>query len=235
MSYYDYDYEAEPNYPEVEEIIEEATGKFDEFMHKAFMDEYKRIELAKENVSIREKMVQERLDSANKKERELQERETELNKSEQEQYEKLKTKWFTELGIAFDIGSTVYYIKDITQRVTCPACSGEKTVKAKIESADGTSSELGIKCPTCDGVGNIKGEKEFEIEEATVTEINARLCKSSRNEVTVRKYSNYSYELATFVWVKNKRGNDSRQINGNDLYKTKEEAEVHIKELLNKD
>lgn len=227
---YDYDYEAEPNYPEAEEIIEEATRKFDEFMHKAFTDEYKRIELAKENVSIREKMVQERLDSANKKERELQERETEINKSEQEQYEKLKTKWFTELGLAFDIGDTVFYCTDITEYVVCETCSGAKTIKAKIGN-----KEFEIDCPTCNGIGRHKGEKKFEAIEATVTEINARIRKGKNGSVNIEQWSSLSYELATFVWIRNKKNGDSRQLNGNELYKTKKEAEAHIHELLKKD
>lgn len=226
MSYYDYDYEAEPNYPEVEEIIEEAIGKFDEFMHKAFTDEYKRIELAKENVSIREKMAQERLDSADKKERELQERETELNKSEQEQYEKLKTKWFTELGIAFDIGDTVYYCADITEQIVCETCGGAKRIKALINR-----EEFEIECPTCKGYGRHKGEKKFEAIEATVTEINARIRKGRNGSVNIEKWSGFSDNLATFVWVRNKKNGDSRQLNGNELYKTKEECEKAIDTL----
>lgn len=231
MNYYDYDYEAEPNFPEVEEIINEATAKFDEFLCRAFVDEYKNIQVAKENNAIKERMLNERLKSISEKEQDLQKREAELGKSEKEQYDKLKQKWFTELGLVFDIGSTVYYCKDITKHITCPTCNGAKKVKAKVESADNTPSEFEINCPTCNGCGNIQGEKEFEIVEATVTEINAHLRKSQTGAVTVIDYSNYSYELATYVWVRDKKGNDSRQIKGCKLYKTREEAEAKIKEL----
>ena len=41
--YYDYDYEAEPNFPEAEEIINKATDEFAEFLKSAFVSEYKSI------------------------------------------------------------------------------------------------------------------------------------------------------------------------------------------------
>lgn len=231
MSYNNYNYEAEPNFPEAEEIINKATDEFSDFLRRAFADEYKNIQMAKENNQSMEKRLDERSRSIYEKERELKEREAELLKSEEAQYDNLKTKWFKELGLAFDIGSTVYYCKDITKHITCPTCNGAKKVKARVESADNTPSEFEINCPTCSGFGNIEGEKEFEIVEATVTEINARLRKSQTGTVTVIDYSNYSYELATYVWVRNKKGNDTRQINGCNLYKTKEEAESSLKEL----
>lgn len=228
---YDYDYETEPNFPEAEEIINKATGEFADFLRGAFADEYKNIQVAKENNQSMEKRLDERLRSIYEKERELKTREAELLKSEEAQYDKLKAKWFKELGLAFDIGGTVYYCKDITKHITCPTCNGAKKVKARIESAENTPSEFEINCPTCSGCGNIKGEKEFEIVEATVTEINAHLRKSQTGAVTIIDYSSSSYELITYVWVKDKNSSNERGINGKKLYKTKEEAEASLKEL----
>lgn len=230
MSYYEYDYEAEPNFPEVEEIINEATGKFEDFMHEAFADEYKRIKLAEENISHREKRVQERLDSVNKKERELQERETELAKTEKEQYEKLKAKWFTELGLAFEIGNTVYYYKDVTKPVTCPTCNGAKKFKVKIESADGKSLECETECPTCRGWGYVKSNKEYEVIEARVRNIEARISKNRDGCIKVEG-SNYMGELNTYVWVEDKKYVESHYLRGHELYKTKQECEEAIKTL----
>lgn len=232
---YDYDYEAEPNFPEAEGIINEATEKFDEFLHKAFASEYQSIKQAQDAVAIKEKRLKERLDSIEKKEQEFQKREAELGKSEKEQYDKLKQKWFAELGLAFDIGNTVYYCKDITKRITCPTCNGAKKVKARIESADNTQSEFEINCPTCSGYGNIKGEKEFEIVEATVTQIDAHISKRQTGNIVVDEYSSWDCELITYVWVRDKRGNDSHKIKGCDLYANKEEAEAQRNELLKKD
>jgi len=234
MSYYDYDYEAEPNYPEVEEIIDEASGKFDEFLRKAFANEYKNIQGANENNARKEKLLDEREKSLREAEFKLQEREAELAKSEEVQYKKLKAKWFTELGLAFDIGSTVYYCKDITKRVTCPTCNGTKKVRAKVESADNTLSDFEINCPTCNGYGNITGKKEFEIVEATVSQIDAHISKCRSGNIDIKFMSDFSYELITCVWVRDKKGNDSHQIKGCNLYKSKEEADRHLAEL-NKD
>lgn len=230
MSYYDYDYEAEPNFPEAEDIINEATEKFGEFLSAAFADEYKNIQVAKENNTSKEKALNERLKSISEKEQDLQKREAELGKSEKEQYDKLKQKWFAELGLAFDIGDTVYYCKDITKRVVCPTCNGKETVKAKVESADNTLSELEIKCPTCKGYRTIIGEKEFEIVEAIVTQIDAHISKRQSGNIFVES-SNYMGELITSVWVNDKKGGDNRQISGNNLYKTREQAKARIEEL----
>lgn len=234
MSYYDYDYEAEPNYPEVEEIIDEASGKFDEFLRSTFVAEYKNIQVAKENNAIKENRLNERSRSIDERERDLQEREAELAKSEKEQYEKLKSKWFIELGLDFDIGSTVYYLKDITKRVTCPTCDGNKKVKAKIESADNTVQELEINCPTCHPYGTITGKKEFEIVEAKVSQIDAHISKRESGNIHI-EYWDGGFDLVTCVWVNNRKDNDLKHIKGSDLFKTKEEAQRHIEELLAKE
>ncbi|MCH5315457.1 MAG: hypothetical protein J1E81_06055 [Eubacterium sp.] len=230
MSYYDYDYEAEPNFPEAEDIINEATEKFGEFLRSAFANEYKNIQVAKENNAIKERTLNERLQSINEKERELQKRETELGKSEKEQYDKLKQKWFAELGLAFDIGDTVYYCKNITKRITCPTCNGTRKVKAMLESADNTLSEIEIDCPTCKGYGNINGEKEFEIVEAIVTQIDAHISKRQSGNIFVES-SNYMGELITSVWVDDKKNRDSLHIIGKELYKTREQAKARIEEF----
>lgn len=229
-----YDYEAEPNYPEVEEIIDEASGKFDKFLRGVFMAEYKSIQIAQENNTIKEKRLNECSRSLDDRERQLQERETELTKSENEQYEKLKSKWFTELGLAFDIGSTVYYVKDITQQAICPTCNGNKKVKAKVENVNNTLSDFEISCPTCNGWGTVQGKKEYEIVEAKVEQIDAHISKRETRDIFVES-SDYAGELITRVWVRDKKGGDSHHIKGCELYKTKEEAQAHIKELLKKD
>lgn len=232
--YYDYDYEAEPNFPEAEEIINKATDEFAEFLKSAFVSEYKSIQVSKENNAIKENRLNERSKSISEKEHQIQEREAELAKQENEQYEKLKSKWFTELGLAFDIGSTVYWCKNITKRVVCPTCNGNKKVKAKVENADNVVSELEIDCPTCKGYGTINGEKEFEIVEATVSQIDAHISKRQGGAIYV-EYTNNCFDLITCVWVRDKKGGDSHHIKGCELYKTKEEAQAHIKELLKED
>lgn len=234
MGYYDYDYEIEPNYPEVEEIIENASGEFSKFLHDTFVGEYKSIEVANQNNANEKKRLNERSNSLDERERALQERETELAKSEEAQYQKLKAKWFTELGLTFDIGSTVFYCRDITKCVTCPTCSGVKKLKAKVESADNSVSEMDINCPTCNGYGTVLGEREYEIVEAVVEQIDARISKRESGNIVI-DYTNNSFELVTCVWVRDKKGNDSHNIKGCNLYKTKEEADARIKELLKKD
>lgn len=225
MSYYECGYEEkEPNYPEVEEIIEKATAEISKFLHNTFVNEYKNIET--KEIELNEYAV-----SLNKKRREIQERETELAKSEQEQYEKLKLKWFKELGLSFDIGDTVYYYKDITKRVTCPTCNGEKKVKAKVESANNTLLECELQCPTCKGYGTILGKKEYEVIEAKVSEIKVAIKKMKSNSIKIEHYDFFD-TLATCVWIRNKKDNESKEINGNKLYKTKEECEKAIELLL---
>lgn len=230
MSYCDYDYEKEPNYPEVEEIIDKASGKFEEFLRKAFVNEYKNIQGASENNARVEKLLNEREKSLREKELKLQERESELAKSEEVQYEKLKSKWFTELGLAFDIGSTVYYVKDITQRAICPTCNGNKKVKAKVENVNNTLSDFEINCPTCNGWGTVQGKKEYEIVEAKVEQIDAHIQKRQGGSIHI-EYTDNCFDLITRVWVRDKKGNDSHYIKGCDLYKSKEECEKAIKTL----
>ena len=227
MSYcdYEYDYEKEPNYPEVEEIVDEASGKFEDILRKAFANEYKNIQGASENNARIEKLLSEREKSLREKELKLQERESELAKSEEVQYEKLKSKWFTELGLAFDIGDTVYYYRDITKRVVCPTCNGTKKVKAKVESSNNATLDCELTCPTCNGYGNIKGDKEYEIVEATVTQIDAHIKKYSDGSIVIQRSSDFSYELITCAWVRDKKVDDSHKIQGCYLYKSKEECE----------
>jgi len=231
MSYCDYDYEKEPNYPEVEEIIDKASGKFEEFLRKAFVNEYKNIQGASENNARVEKLLNEREKSLREKELKLQERESELAKSEEVQYEKLKAKWFTELGLAFDIGDTVYYRKDVTKTCVCPTCNGNKKVKAKVESANNATLDCELNCPTCNGYGTVLGEREYEIVEATVTQIDAHIKKYSDGSIVIKHDSDFSYELITCAWVKDKKGSDSHKIQGCDLYKTREECEKTIQAL----
>lgn len=230
MCYYDYDHEAEPNYPEVEEIIDEASGKFNEFLHKAFANEYKNIQGAKEHNAATENLLREREKSLSETERKLQEREAELAKSEEEQYKKLKAKWFTELGLAFDIGDAVYYYKDVTERVVCPTCKGNKKVKAKVESVDSALLDCELDCPICKGFGKIVGEKEYEVVEAEVSEINAHIRKMRTDSINIVSH-NYCGHLTTYVWVKDKKGGESHQIEGRNLYKTKEECKQAIRAL----
>ena len=232
MSCY-YDNEAEPNFPEVEEIINESTDKFQKFMRATFVSEYKDIDNARKLIEAQRAELNAQERAIREKERKLQERETELTESEEAQYGKLKAKWFTELGLAFDIGSTVYYYKDVTERVVCPTCNGNKKVKAKIESANGVLTDCELKCPTCDGWGTVIGEREYEVVEAEVSEINAQIRKmrTVRADSINIVSSNYCGELTTYVWVKDKKGGESHQIKGCNLYKTKEECKQAIKAL----
>lgn len=228
MSWYDYDYEAEPNYPEVEEIIDEASGKFEEFLRKAFANEYKNIEGARQQNQSKEARLNEREKSLDAKERELQEREAELAKDETQQYKKLQTKWFDELGLSFEIGDTVYYLKNVTPKITCPACNGTKKLNAKIECANGTEIEKEIDCPKCNGWGCIDDEKQYEIVEATVSEIDIRLAKRGGSIV---KITNYMDETINCIWVRDKKNDEPHSKRSSDLYKTKEDCEKAVERL----
>lgn len=224
MNYYDYDYEIEPNYPEVEEIIENATDEFSKFLHNAFVDEYKSIETAKQNNTTKEKTLNECSIALDKREYELEKREVEIAKIEEAQYEKAKIKWFATLGLNFDIGDTVYYLKDISEFIDCPMCSRAGRVKAKIKDV-----EHEVVCPTCKGNCRIQGEKQIKVVEAKVKEINVSICK--REDYISVKYMNNWKDLLTYVRVEDKEDNCSQIIDGKRLYKTKEESESHIAEL----
>lgn len=232
MSYYDYEYEfnSEPNYPEVEEIIDEASKGFTGFLHKTFVDEYKSIKVAKETNEIKERLLREQEQYLANKRKELNERETELAKTEEEHYGKLKSKWFTELGLAFDIGDTVYFYSDVTKDITCPTCNGARKLKVKVEGADNSILECKIDCPTCHGYGHIAGKKEYAIIEAKVQEINAHIFKRQDGVVGVEVRGSWYFDLITYVWVRDKRG-DSTKIEGHNLYKTKEDCEKAIEVL----
>ena len=228
-----YDYEREPNYPEVEEIIENATDEFSKFLHETFVDEYKGIKTSKDLNAINAKELDERKKALDKREYELEKREVEIAKIEEEQYEKAKVKWFAKLGLNFDIGDTAYYLKDVTERVTCPTCNGKHRVVAKIENADNTFTECEVTCPNCN-YGWIKGKKEYEIIEAKVEKIKATIRKTQQGSVDMERTNWSGNEFATCVWVRNKKDRESIEIIGEKLYKTKEEAEKLIEEELKK-
>jgi hypothetical protein len=224
MSCYDYDYE--PNYPEVEEIIENATDGFSKFLHETFVDEYKNIETAKQNNKAKEKALHESSQALDKKERELKEWESNFAKKESEAYGKFKAKWLKELGLNFDIGDTAYYLKDATKRVKCPSCNGTGNVPAKIELGDNKVIEKKVSCPTCQ-TGYIDGKKEYEIVEAKVVHIEATICKTQNGSVGIKGEDWYG-GLNTYIQVEDKKDCQPHSMRGEKLYKTREEAESHI-------
>lgn len=222
MNYYDYEF-PEPNYPEVEEIIENATGEFSKFLHDTFVDEYKNIEMAKQNNVTKEKALNERRKALDEKEYELKERESNFAKKESEAYGKFKAKWLKELGLNFDIGDTAYYLNDVTERVVCPTCNGTCRVTAKIELADNKSIEEKVGCPTCEN-GYINGKKKYEIIEAKVIHIQATIRKTQNGSVGI-KTDKWLDIFDTYIRVENKKDGKTAEMKGEKLYKTKEKVE----------
>ena len=157
------DYEYEPNYPEVEEIIEEAQNKFGDYLKSLYKEQYDFLEERAEELNKRECEVRQR-------EANVSNRETVLKKAEKDLYESFKNKWFSSLGLDWKLNDTAYvYLITPPEYITCPTCKGKRKVNVTIN--DG-GEKLEVTCPTCDGYGKIREKYEkYSIHEHKVIQI----------------------------------------------------------------
>lgn len=207
MYYDDYDYEQEPNYPEVEEIIEEAEDKFKEFLYKQYKEQYDSIERQKELIDQIKVKLNKRESDLNIRERELDHRTNLLSKSEETQYEIFKKRWFDSLGIGWTTGDRGYIYKIIEEKETCPVCKGKGKVEVEIEGKKYTT-----KCPKCEGYNpKITAGYSYEVRKVEICEIYYTVRKRripSEGDVVEKLTYTYSNEPHTYMTVKIVSNND---------------------------
>ena len=207
MYYDDYDYEQEPNYPEVEEIIEEAEDKFKEFLYKQYKEQYDSIERQKELLDQIKSDLNKRESDLNIREGELNHRANLLSKSEETQYEIFKKRWFDSLGIGWTTGDRGYIYKIIEEKETCPVCKGKGKVEVEIEGKKYTT-----KCPKCEGyIPKITVGYSYEVRKVEICEIYYTVRKRripSEGDVVERLTCTYSNEPHTYMTVKIVSNND---------------------------
>ena len=208
MSYWEpEDYEYEPNYPEVEEIIEEAGDKFKEFLYKQCKEQYDSIERQKELIDQIKVDLNKRESDLNIREGELDHRTNLLSKSEETQYETFKKRWFDSLGIGWTTGDRGYIYKIIEEKETCPVCKGKGKVEVEIEGKKYTT-----KCPKCEGYNpKITAGYSYEVKKVEICEIYYTVRKRripSEGDVVERLTYTYSNEPHTYMTVKIVSNND---------------------------
>ena len=219
------DFEYEPKYPEVEEIIEEAQNKFADYLEYLYKEKYAFLEDRAEELNERECELRQ-------KEINVSNRETALEKTEKDLYENFKNEWFLSLGLDWKLNDTAYtYVITPPKHVICPTCKGKKKVNVTI---DDSGEKREITCPTCTGYGEI-GEKykEYLIYKRKVTQICYGVCASINqynNKVSVTKYTEESNTIfKTYLEL-----DDGFRYSPENVFHSKEECEKAAREEIKK-
>ena len=223
MSYWEPEYyECEPNYPEVEEIIEEAGDKFEEFLKTKYKERVQDLEDREQAIRNAEKRTSKLSIELVQKEHQLSEREREIREEEDKLYNKFKLDWFKSLGVDWEVGDVgfTYSLKEIKE--TCPTCQGKGQVSALI---NGTYYQM--RCPVCGGyTAQITKDYDYVIKKIRIVEIDYRVRKRKVDKdlkVSVDK-SSYLDESSTHLCAEDERGNYSSQYLPEKVFHTEEEC-----------
>lgn len=234
MSYWepDYEYDPEPNYPEVEEIIEEASNKFEEFIKKQYVDQVRNLNLQKEAVNKLESQILEIKSGFDAREKELNKKEQALQEAEEKLYNKFKLEWFKSLGIDWEIGDVgfTYTLKEIKE--TCSTCQGKGQVLAMV---NGTYYQM--RCPVCGGyTKQVTKDYDYVVKKIRILEIDYRVRKRKVDKdlkVSVDKNS-YLDESSTYLCAEDERGNYSSHYLPEKVFHTEEECIKAAKDEIEK-
>ena len=201
MYYDDYDYEQEPNYPEVEEIIEEAEDKFKEFLYKQYKEQYDSLERQKELLDQIKSDLNKRESDLNIREGELNHRANLLSKREETQFEVFKKRWFDSLGIKWTPGDRGYIYQIIEKKDTCPVCDGKGKIEVEIKGKKYTT-----RCPKCDGYNpKVIVDYNYVIKKVEISEVYYTVRKRripSEGDIVEKLTYTYSNEPYTCMTVK---------------------------------
>ena len=233
MSYWEpEDYEYEPNYPEVEEIIEEASDKFEKFIKQQYAAKIQTLNMQKEAVDKLKSQILEIKNGSDIREKELNKKEQALQEAEEKLYNKFKLEWFKSLGIDWEIGDVAYTysLKEIQEE--CPTCKGTGQVIADING-----EKYPMRCPHCGGyTKRVTIGYDYVIKKLRIIEINYRVRKRKfKNELTVSvDKSSYMDENNTYLCAEDDRGNYSSQYLPEKIFHTEEECIKAAKEEVEK-
>lgn len=234
MSYWEPDYDYEPNYPEVEEIIEEASNKFEEFIKRQYVDKIQELNMQKEAVSKLKSQILEIKSGFDAREKELNKREQALQEAEDKLYSKFRLEWFKSLGINWEVGDIAYTysLKEIQEE--CPTCKGTGQVVADING-----EKYPMRCPHCGGYAKrVAIGYDYVTKKLRIIGIDYKVRKRKvKNELTISvDKSLYLDESQTYLSAEDERGNSS-QYSAEKLFYTEEECikaakeEVEIRNL----
>lgn len=232
MSYWEpEDYECEPNYPEVEEIIEEASDKFEEFIKKQYVDQIRNLNLQKEAVDKLESQILEIKSGFDAREKELNKKEQALQEAEDRLYNEFKLKWFESLGIGWEVGDIgyTYSLKEIQKE--CPVCKGTGQVVAEING-----KKYPLRCPHCGGyTKRVTSGYDYVIKKLRITEIDYRVRRRKvKSDLVVCIDKNYYLDKSqTYILADDERGNSS-QYSSENLFHAEEECIKAAKEEVEK-
>lgn len=226
------DYEYEPNYPEVEEIIEDASSKFEEFIKQQYANKIQKLNIQKEAINNLKSQVLEIKSGFDQREKELKAREQALKAAEEKLYNKFKQEWFKTLGIDWEVGDTgyIYSLKEIQEE--CPTCKGTGNVVAEING-----EKYPIRCPHCGGYAKrVTVGYDYAIKKVRILEINYKVRKRKvGTEVTVAAdKSSYMDEAQTYLCIEDENGNYSSQCLPEKAFHTEEECIEAAKEEVEK-
>lgn len=226
------DYEYEPNYPEVEEIIEDASDKFEKLIKQQYADKLKELTNKQEAIDKLESQILEIKNGFDAREKELNKREQSLQEAEEKLYNKFKFEWFKSLGIDWEVGDIgyIYSLKEI--RKECPTCKGTGNVVAKIND-----EKYQISCPHCGGYAKkVTIGYDYEIKKIRVLEINYEVRKRriGAEVIVAADKSLYLDEAKTYLCIEDERGNYLSQYVPEKVFHTEEECIKTAKEEVNK-
>lgn len=232
MYYDEYDYDYEPNYPEVEEIIEEASDKFEKFLKDRYKERVYNLENREQTVRNAEQRTSKLSIELAQKEHQLNERERELREEEEKLYNKFKLEWFKSLGIDWEIGDVgfTYTLKEIKE--TCSTCQGKGQVLAMV---NGTYYQM--KCPVCGGyTKQVTKDYDYVVKKIRILEIDYGVRKRKVDKdlkVSVDK-SNYLDESNTYLCAEDERGNYSSHYLPEKVFHTEEACVKAAKDEVEK-
>lgn len=161
------DVDALEEYPEADEIVDEAVQKLRAFFRKERNKLYSEVEQKEEKLKQIAEEQKQRNSELLLKASSLAQRESELGKKEEELYDKFKRRWAANLGLEWKLGDVVYYYKVFNKENVCPVCHGRKKLTATLP----IGGTVEINCPCCRGWGKTTTEITGEIKRDRVRAI----------------------------------------------------------------
>lgn len=217
------DVDALEEYPDADEIVDEAIQKLRAFFRKERNDLYSEVEKKEEELKRIAQEQKQRNSELLLKASDLMKRETELGKKEEELYNKFKQRWAANLGLEWKPGDVVYYHVVSYKQDVCPVCHGKRKLTATLP----VGGTIETDCPCCEGWGKVTTEITGEIKRDRVRAIGYKVY-IDKDTVQAQGVDTYLVKPETpDIYLENAGGRPS-------LYRDEKECEAALEELITK-